>query len=131
MSKISAVVIDDEFFNRGLITLLISRMASDIEVVAEAEGFREGIRIIQNHAPDVVFLDIKMPDGSGFDLLERFQAFEFEVVFITGFDEYESIADRHNALDYVLKPIDLDKFKHTLDKIRHVVLAKKKGETNN
>ena len=129
MSKINAVVIDDEFFNRGLITLLISRLSNDIDVVAEAEGIREGARLIQLHKPDVVFLDIKMPDGSGFDLIEKFPGFQFEVVFITGFDEYESVAAEHNALDYVLKPIDIDKFKHTLEKIRQAVHVKRKGET--
>jgi two-component system, LytTR family, response regulator len=126
MNKIRAVVIDDEFFNRGLITLLIGRLSETIEVVGEAESMREGHKLIETIKPDVVFLDIKMPDGSGFDLLEKFPAFSFEVVMITGFDEYETAAIKQSVLDYVLKPIDLDKFKITLDKIQQQIAIKKK-----
>jgi two-component system, LytTR family, response regulator len=124
MNRINAVVIDDEFFNRGLITLLINRLNPDFNIVGEAEGIREGLRLIEKTRPDVVFLDIKMPDGSGFDLLDQVPGFTFEVVFITGFDDYTIEAFEKKALDYVLKPIDLDKFKITLDKVHEKILKK-------
>lgn len=126
MNKIRAVVIDDEFFNRGLITLLINRLNPDFEIAGEAENLRDGIKLINSVNPDVVFLDIKMPDGSGFDLLKKFPGFTFEVVFITGFDDYVMQALEQKALDYVLKPIDLDKFKVTLEKVQERLIQKSK-----
>ena len=118
MDKIKAIVIDDEFFNRGLITMLILRLNSNFIVSGEAESVNEGYKLITETQPDVVFLDIKMPDGSGFDLLKRFVTINFSIVFITGFDQYTMEAFEHNALDYVLKPVDLDKFRQTLEHVQ-------------
>lgn len=117
MNKISTVVVDDEFFNRGLITMLINRFGPEYEIVGEAESVSEGYKLISRLKPRVVFLDIKMPDGSGFDLLKKFDSFDFEVVFITGFDTYVLQAFEYNALDYILKPVDLDKFKQTVERV--------------
>jgi two-component system LytT family response regulator len=72
--------------------------------------------------PDVVFLDIKMPDGSGFDLLNMFPVINFKAVFVTGFDEYVVKAFEYNAYDYVLKPIDIGKFQGTVERVRLKVI---------
>ena len=117
MNSISAVIIDDEFFNRKLISMLIAKINPLFEITGEAENVRDGFKVINELKPDIVFLDIKMPDGSGFDLLNLFTKIDFEVVFISGFDQYALQAFDFNALDYVLKPIDGDKFKITLDKV--------------
>lgn len=117
MNKIKAVVIDDEFFNRALITMLITRLNSSYIISGEAESVKEGYKLINEIKPDVVFLDIKMPDGSGFDLLKKFTTIHFEVVFITGFDNYPSETFEPNTFDYILKPVDLDKFKQKLDDV--------------
>src|SRR5687767_11285494 len=118
MNKISSVVIDDEFLNRKLIMMMIPKLNPAFEITGEAESIRDGFTLINKVKPDVVFLDIKMPDGSGFDLLKQFFTIDFEVVFITGFDQYALQAFEFNALDYVLKPIDMDKFKLTLEKLQ-------------
>lgn len=111
-------MIDDEFLNRKLITIMVNKLNPVFDIQGEAENIREGFNLINKVKPDVVFLDIKMPDGSGFDMLKQFDVIDFEVVFITGFDQYALKAFEFNALDYVLKPIDMDKFKVTLDKVQ-------------
>ncbi len=128
MNKIRTVVVDDEYFNRGLITMLIGNMSERFEIVGEAENLRDGYKMVERLNPDVVFLDIKMPDGSGFELLRMFDRLSFEVVFVTGFDDFTLKAFEFNALDYILKPIDLDKFKQTLDKIEYRYTIKKQQQ---
>jgi two-component system, LytTR family, response regulator len=117
MSKIRAVIIDDEYFNRELIAMLIGKANQNFEVCGSANSVRDGLKIINECSPEVVFLDIKMPDGTGFDLLRKLEPIRFEVIFVTGFDNYALQAFDFNALDYVLKPIDIDKFRHTLDRV--------------
>lgn len=124
MIKIRAVVIDDEFYNRDLISKLILNTNSNFEIIGSAENIEEGFELIKSKKPDVAFLDIKMPEGSGFDLLRKFENPNFEVVFVTGFDEYAIKAFDFNALDYVLKPIDTSKLKLTLDKVQNRVYNK-------
>jgi two-component system LytT family response regulator len=126
MNKIKAVIIDDEHFNRGLIRMLITKLNASYAVMGEAENIKEGFDLILKEKPNVVFLDIKMQDGSGFDLLGLFNEIEFEIVFVTGFDEYTLKAFEMNAMDYVLKPIDLDKFRETLDRVEARISHKNK-----
>ncbi|MDI1356501.1 MAG: response regulator transcription factor [bacterium] len=124
MMKIRALVIDDEVSNRGLITKYIKELNSNIEVVGEADNVRTGVDRIKELKPDLIFLDIKMPDGSGFALLDQFDEINFEIVFISGFDSYALKAFEFNALDYVLKPIDSVKFARTLLKVQSTIEKK-------
>jgi two-component system LytT family response regulator len=124
MEKIKALVIDDEYLNRDLITKLVHRIDSNFQIIGEAENITDAFELIKSHKPDLIFLDIKMPGGNGFELLNRFAKPDFEVVFITGFDEYAIQAFEYNALDYVLKPIDPFKFKNTLERVRERVISK-------
>ena len=119
------IIIDDEHFNRSLISLLIKRYSPYAQVVAEEASISGGYRAIVDHRPDVVFLDIKMPDGSGFDLLRMFESPPFEVIFVTGFDDYTEKAALFRAYDYVLKPIDLEKFQVTLEGVERKVASKR------
>lgn len=118
MNKINAIVIDDEFLNRNLITQLVVKTNENFNIITSAEDIDEAYKLINEHKPDVIFLDIKMPKGSGFDLLKKFNKPEFEVVFVTGFDQYAIQAFEFNALDYILKPIDITKLKVTLERIQ-------------
>src|SRR5688572_23235914 len=124
MEKIKAVVIDDELSNRQLIVQLISDMDERISVIGEANSVDTGYKLISATKPDVVFLDIKMGDGTGFTLLSLFEEINFEVVFITGFDNYAINAFEFSALDYVLKPVDPHKFLKTLAKVVKAVFEK-------
>ena len=124
MKKIKSIIIDDESYNRDLISKLVFKTNPNFEIIATAEDIKEGFELITQLQPDLVFLDIKMPGGSGFDLLRQFESPKFEVVFITGFDEYAIQAFEFNALDYVLKPIDTSKLGKTLTKVYDRILNK-------
>lgn len=121
---IKAVVIDDESSNRSLITKLVLRLNSNFDIVGEAKDAISGYDLIKEVKPQLVFLDIKMASGSGFDLLEMFKEINFEVVFISGFDNYALKAFEFNALDYVLKPINPYKFARTLEKVNSRIVNK-------
>lgn len=124
MMRIKTLVIDDEYLNRDLIIKLIQKLNNNFDIIGDAENIDDAFDLIQKHNPDLIFLDIKMPGGSGFDLLSRFKDVNFEVVFVTGFDEYAIQAFEFNALDYVLKPIDTIKLKATLDKVFYRISSK-------
>ncbi len=117
MNNIKAVIVDDEFLNRELLNLLIERFSPEIKVLAIAGNLGEARQAIKEHQPDLVFLDIKMPDGNGFDLLAEFKNKNFEVVFVTGFDQYSERAFKMQAFDYIIKPIDIEKLDETLQKV--------------
>jgi len=100
-----AVIIDDEDASRLTLKALIERYVSDIQIVAEASDVESGLAVIRQFTPDLVFLDIQMPDGSGFRLLEMLPEIDFNVIFTTAFDQYAIKAIKFSALDYLLKPI--------------------------
>lgn len=106
--KIAAVVVDDEPLDRELLRNLIKQYCSAIVVMAEAETVEEAVQKIQECKPDVVFLDISMPTGNGFLLMDKFPDRNFKSVFVTGSDEYGIKAVKANAFDYLLKPIDVN-----------------------
>lgn len=118
MGEIRAIIVEDEFLNRRLIKTLIGKVSPSFNVVGEAKNVEEGLILINTLKPDVVFLDIKMPDGNGFDLLRINGKCDFEVVFITGFDEYALQAFEFNAMDYILKPIDSEKLTRALGRVK-------------
>lgn len=104
--KIRTVIIDDEQGARETLKKLINIYCPGIQVVAEAEGVEEGLKIIKDNDPDLVLLDIKMNDGTGFDLLKSIENPDFKIIFITAFDEFALNAIKFSALDYLLKPVE-------------------------
>jgi two-component system, LytTR family, response regulator len=102
---IKAIVIDDEKNNQELICNLLSSYAENIQVVSVADSVESGYQSILEHQPDLVFLDIQMPDGTGFDLLKKFEKVNFKVIFVTAHQEYAIEAFKYSALDYLLKPL--------------------------
>jgi two-component system LytT family response regulator len=93
-------------------------MFSEIEVVGEASGIESGIKAIRDLSPDLLFLDIKLSDGTGFDLLDRVE-FKGKVIFQTAYDEYACRAFEINAIDYLLKPITKERLKKVVDNLIH------------
>src|SRR5688572_3020379 len=101
-----AVVIDDEIHNIDNLIALLARHCPQITVAGQASNAVEGVEIILSVKPDIVFLDIQMPGKNGFDLLKMLPNHHFELIFVTGYDQYGIQAIRFSALDYLLKPID-------------------------
>jgi len=109
-TNINALIVDDEAASRSLLSELLKLNFPDIELVGTAADILEARPYFDSHKIDVLLLDIEMPHGSGFDLLKQLEDFEFEVIFITGFDQYALDAIKVHALDYLLKPIDEEEF---------------------
>lgn len=100
-----AVIVEDENRSRETLSGLLKLYCKSVEIVGEAENVHEGLMVIRHQKPDVVFLDIQMPDGSGFKLLELIENINFDVIFTTAYDQFAIKAIRFSALDYLLKPI--------------------------
>ncbi len=103
---VKAIIIDDELLSRKTLGNFIEKYCSTIQVVGEADGVLTGFAQIMLIKPDLVFLDIEMKDGTGFDLLERIGNIDFEIVFVTAFNHFAIKAFQLSALDYILKPVD-------------------------
>lgn len=101
-----AVVIDDIEAIRKNNMAVIKAACPDITVVGEADAVASGMKIITQLQPDIVFLDVEMPDGTGFDLLQQLRPFSFKVIFITGYEDFAIRAFRFSAIDYLLKPLN-------------------------
>ncbi len=100
------IIIDDEAKARKTIMEILKYSDESIEIVAEADGVETGFEAIMTHKPELVLLDINMPDGSGFDLLKKLPTIGFKLIFITAFEQFAIKAFEFSALDYILKPID-------------------------
>ena len=100
---------------------MLRRFHPDVEILAEAEDVQSSIEAIRQHQPNLIFLDVQMHDGTGFDLLEAFPEPGFQVVFCTGYARFAVRAFRFNALDYLLKPLDPDDLEAALNKARRAV----------
>lgn len=115
------IIIDDEDRARKSIADLLRLSDENATVIAEAQDVRSGIDAIKKHKPDLVLLDINMPDGTGFDLLKSFEQIDFKIIFITAYEEYAIQAFEFSAIDYLLKPIDPAKLEEALAKARLAV----------
>ena len=108
LRQLHALVVDDEPQCRDLLCRQLVRTCPSINVIQTASSAKEAERLIQELAPDVVFMDIHMPHRSGLDLLESLESRDFYLVFTTAFDRYAVDALRKQAFDYLLKPINRD-----------------------
>lgn len=127
MNKISTVIIDDEYKSRQLLHKFLVKYCPDIKVVAEAASITEAVARIHETSPELVFLDINMPKENGFQLFSRLPVIDFYTVFVTAYDDYALQAFRHHALDYLLKPIDIDQLIIAVDRIKQLREHKQKA----
>ena len=115
-NKITSVIVDDEVPGRVVLKSLLSQFCPEVIILGEAGSAEDAYDLINLLQPDVIFLDIQMPRESGFDLLQRFEKISFDVIFVTSHDKYAISAIKFSALDYLLKPVDLDDLKDCVKK---------------
>lgn len=115
--KYKALIVDDERLARKDLSHMLSEF-NEIEIVGEAEDVPSAINAVNNLNPDIIFLDIQMPGQSGFDLLGEID-FKGEVIFVTAFDEFALRAFEINALDYLMKPVNMSRLKKSIDRVKN------------
>ena len=116
--KYTAIIIDDEAMGAERLQLLLEKYCPEISILAVCLKPEQGIEMIRQKKPGIVFLDIEMPRISGFNLLEQVKDENFACIFTTAYDQYAINAIKHNALDYLLKPIDIPDLKSAVNKAK-------------
>lgn len=121
---IRTVLIDDEIDSIRVLQRLLEGYCPEVSIVGKADGVEMGVHTIQSTKPDLVFLDIEMTHGNAFDLLNQLQPIGFQVIFVTAFDNYAIRAFKYSAVDYLLKPIDIDDLQASLGRVMQRVQGK-------
>ncbi len=116
--KMKAIVIEDEINVREGFLKLIKAFCPEIEVVNTADNVEEGIQLVNESNFDILFLDIHLPDGSGFDLMHRISNKNFQLIFVTAYDKYAIDAFKLSAVDYLLKPVSPDLLQKAISKVK-------------
>jgi two-component system LytT family response regulator len=117
----NVIVVDDEISVRNAITKLLAEQFPDLEVISTAGTLKSAYEAMMKHLPDLLFLDVELPDGNGFELLKMISPVNFKVIFITGHQEYALDAIKVSALDYILKPFDEDELRIAVEKAREII----------
>jgi two-component system, LytTR family, response regulator len=115
---IQAILIDDEEDGREALRIAIEKFCPDVKIMGIYGSPEEGLEGIKEHQPRLVFIDVQMPRMSGFDLLQKLSPVSFEVIFVSGYDRYAIKAIKFSAVDYLLKPIDVDELVHAVARVK-------------
>lgn len=117
MNKIKAILVDDEEGARDVLENLLLRFCPDVELIAKCENVLQAVDVIKTQQPDLVFLDIEMPNYSGFEIVTFFKEINFEIIFVTAYDQYAIRAFEVAAIDYLLKPVDIERLKNAVTRV--------------
>ncbi len=117
---IQAVLVDDEDNSLEALGILLERYCPDVEVIGTAQSVEAAVETIDELKPELVFLDIALPDGQGFEVLDQVSHTQFEVIFTTAYDQYALTAFEFSALDYILKPINVEKLKQSVARYQEI-----------
>jgi len=126
--RIRAIIVDDEENNRENLQSLISEYCENVEVVGQASSVDNAFKLIGSQKPDLVFLDIKMPEKDGFKLLESLNEVNFEVIIVTAYNKYAIKAIKFCAVDYLLKPIDIVELTNAVESVSGRIKHKLENE---
>ena len=120
------IIIDDENKARRLISTLLSENCPEITLQLEADDLETGVALIKEHQPDIVFLDIEMPKHSGLQIVDFFEPNEmnFQIIFVTAYNDYAIQAFKLSAVDYILKPVDISELKSAIEKAKKNIESK-------
>lgn len=117
--KIRAIIIDDELLARTYLRGILEDQFKEVELIGEADGVETGYQLIESQSPDLIFLDVQMQDGTGFDLLTKIDRSLYNVIFVSAYDKFAITAIKFSAVDYLLKPVETSDLKDALNKITH------------
>jgi len=115
---LKAIIVEDEAMSREILAGYLQRYCPDVTLVAQADSVNTGIAAIKKHKPDILFLDVEMPKGNGFDLLEQVGEIDFETVFVTAFGNYAIKALNYSAAYYILKPVSIEELITAVERIK-------------
>lgn len=118
------LIVDDEEPVRTMLADILQSFCPDLEIVGQAGDVAGAVSKIKELKPELVLLDVNLPDGSGFDVLNAFNKVDFSVIFVTAYDEYAVKAFKCSALDYILKPVNIDELVQTIEKARETITNK-------
>ena len=118
---IKTIIIDDEINARIVIAELLENYCKNVSLIGQADSVESGLKVIRELKPELVFLDIKLTDGTGFDLLRQLENIDFKIIFITAYEEYAIKAFKFSALDYLLKPIDVNELIKSINKAEELI----------
>jgi len=122
LQKIKSVIVEDETAAREVLKNYLQKYCPQIEVVGEAQNFKEAVPLLHEVQPQLVFLDVEMPFGNAFDVLEACKDLQFETIFVTAFSEYSLKALNQSAAYYLLKPISIEELITAVNKVQqHIV----------
>jgi len=122
MSKIKALIIDDEKHSCEITQMLVEDCCPNVEIVGVATSPIDGMRLIRQEKPNLVFLDIEMPVLNGFQMLDKIGKIDFHIIFTTAYDEFAIKAFKVGAVDYLLKPIDSNELEEAVSRVRKRML---------
>ena len=125
---ITALIVDDELNNRENLHALLGQYCKDVEVIGLADSVDSAFQIIKSEQPDLVFLDIRMPEKDGFKLLESLKDVNFEVIIVTAYNQYAIRAIKFCAVDYLLKPIDIVELSQAVEQVTKRISQKQENE---
>ena len=123
--QLKAIIVEDELASRETLAVYLSKYCPDVQLMGMAESVSTGLELINRAKPDIVFLDIEMPRGNAFDLLEQLGDVDFDIVFVTAFSNYAIKAINMSASYYILKPVDIDELVNAVEKIKKSKTEKK------
>ena len=118
--KLKAIIVDDEESARNVLSSLLTRFCPTVEIVKKCSTVLSAVDAIKEVNPDVVFLDIEMPNYAGYELVSFFEEVNFDIIFVTAYDKFALKAFEISAVDYLLKPIEIDRLKLAVNKLESI-----------
>jgi len=122
------LIVEDKAYVRKALLNLLELIETDVEVVGECESVKDAVVVANACKPELIFLDINLLDGTAFDFLEQTESLNFKVIFITAYEEYALRALKIGAVDYLLKPVDIEELQVALHKVKDLPVAEQKQQ---